>query len=91
LPKQASFSIRPQTIVIERRSPAAPDSGWWIEGTVVERAYLGEYWEYLVRPLRSGTRIRVTTEPLTFHDVDDQVWLRLDPARAARVPGPEGG
>jgi ABC-type Fe3+/spermidine/putrescine transport system ATPase subunit len=90
LPKQASFSIRPQTIVIERAAPSAQDQAWWIEGMVVERAYLGEYWEYLVRPLRSDARIRVTTEPLTFHEVNDSVWLRLDPARAARVPGPEG-
>jgi iron(III) transport system ATP-binding protein len=86
--KSASFSIRPQTIVIERQRPVEPGSAWWIEGTIVERAYLGEYWEYLVRPLGSDQRIRVTTEPLTVHDVTNSVWLRLDPARAARVPGP---
>jgi iron(III) transport system ATP-binding protein len=91
LPKRASFSIRPQTIVIERQPPAAPEQAWWIEGSVVERAYLGEYWEYLVRPSNSDARIRVTTEPLTFHEVNESVWLRLDPARAARIPGPEGG
>ena len=90
LPKQASFSIRPQTIGMERTRPLDPDSGWWVEGTVVERAYLGEYWEYAVRPVNSGARIRVTTEPLTIHEVNETVWLRLDPARAARVPGPEG-
>ena len=90
LPRKASFSIRPQTIAIERARPANPDAGWFIEGTVVERAYLGEYWEYLVQPLGSAARIRVTTEPLTFHDVNEQVWLQLDPTRAARVPGPEG-
>jgi iron(III) transport system ATP-binding protein len=87
----ASFSIRPQTIMMERLAPADPGAGWWIEGIVAERAYLGEYWEYVVRPLASGARIRVTTEPLTVHEVNDAVWLRLDPARAARVPGPEGG
>jgi ABC-type Fe3+/spermidine/putrescine transport system ATPase subunit len=90
LPKQASFSVRPQTILIEQDQPSASDSAWWIDGTVVERAYLGEYWEYLVRPRESNARIRVTTEPLTLHEVNDLVWLRLDPARAARVPGPEG-
>jgi iron(III) transport system ATP-binding protein len=90
-PGGASFSIRPQTIGIERKAPPDPDSGWWIEGVVAERAYLGEYWEYVVRPQGSGARIRVTTEPLTIHEVDDPVWLRLDPARAAHVPGPEGG
>jgi ABC-type Fe3+/spermidine/putrescine transport system ATPase subunit len=87
---KVSFSIRPQTIVIERGPPECPDSGWWVQGTVVERAYLGEFWEYVVQPMGSGARIRVTTEPLTFHDVNDAVWLRLDPARASRVPGPEG-
>jgi iron(III) transport system ATP-binding protein len=90
LPKNASFSIRPQTILIEREAPSAPGLAWWIEGTVMERAYLGEYWEYLVRPLNSDARIRVTTEPLALHEVNDSVWLQLDPARAARVPGPEG-
>ncbi len=88
LPLKASFSVRPQTIGIERVRPADPASGWWIEGVVAERAYLGEYWEYVVRPTGSNVPIRVTTEPLTMHDVGDAVWLRLDPARAARVPGP---
>jgi ABC-type Fe3+/spermidine/putrescine transport system ATPase subunit len=91
LPAQASFSIRPQTIRIETHRPATQDQAWWIQGTVMERAYLGEYWEYLVRPQNSDARIRVTTEPLTIHRVEDDVWLRLDPARAARVPGPDGG
>ncbi|MGD0431547.1 MAG: ABC transporter ATP-binding protein [Acetobacteraceae bacterium] len=91
LPKHTSFSIRPQTIVIERKRPAVLGEAWWIEGTIVERAYLGEYWEYVVRPNKSEARIRVTTEPLTIHDVNDSVWLRLDPVRAARIPGPEGG
>ncbi|MSP01931.1 MAG: ABC transporter ATP-binding protein [Acetobacteraceae bacterium] len=88
LPKEASFSVRPQTIEIERKPPANVDSGWWIEGTIIERAYLGEYWEYVVRPEASGARIRVTTEPLFIHEINESVWLRLDPARAARVPGP---
>jgi ABC-type Fe3+/spermidine/putrescine transport system ATPase subunit len=89
LPINASFSIRPQTILIERQRPATPGAAWWIEGTVVERAYLGEYWEYLVRPRGSDARIRVTTEPLTIHEVQDTVWLRLDPVRAARIPSPD--
>ena len=89
--RQVSFSVRPQTIGIERAAPADPGSGWWIEGRVAERAYLGEYWEYVVNPTRSAVRIRVTTEPLTIHEVNAPVWLRLDPSRAAVVPGPEGG
>ena len=91
LPQKTSFSVRPQTIGMERARPASVAEGWWIEGVVVERAYLGEYWEYVVRPNESGAKIRVTTEPLSVHEVNDAVWLRLDPSRAARVPGPDEG
>ncbi len=84
-----SFSIRPQTIAIATAQPLSPDTGWHIEGAIIERAYLGEYWEYVVRPTGSPIRVRVTAEPLSVHDVGQAVWLRLDPARAARVPSPD--
>ena len=91
LPKRASFSVRPQTIAILTAAPTDPGAGWWVHGTIVERAYLGEYWEYVVKPMDSGARIRVTTDPLEIHEMEAPVWLRLDPERAARVPGPTGG
>jgi len=90
LSKRASCSIRAWTIVIERQAPSIPDQAWRIEGMVVERAYLREYWEYPVRPLGFDAWIRVTAEPLSFHAVNEAVWLRLNPERAARVPGPGG-
>jgi len=83
---EASFSVRPQTIEIAPRRSDKP--GWWVEGQIAERAYLGEYWEYVVRPKDSALRIRVTTPPTAIHEADQAVWLRIDPARTARVPGP---
>jgi iron(III) transport system ATP-binding protein len=85
-----SFSVRPQTIGLHRSAPANPGQGWWIEGRVTERAYLGEYWEYVVRPTGSPLRLRVSTPPSDTFATDEAVWLELDPRRIAPVPGPEG-
>ncbi len=82
----ASFSVRPQTIEIA--AGRSGDTGWWIEGKVTERAYLGEYWEYVVRPLNSDLRLRVTTPPTTIYEAEQAVWVCIDPARIARVPSP---
>jgi len=86
----ASFAVRPQTIALHRTGRAVADSGWWVEGRVTERAYLGEYWEYVVRPANGGLRLRVTTTPADVYQADEAVWLEIDPGRIARIPSPEG-
>jgi len=85
-----SFAVRPQTIVPSRDAAAARDHAWIVEGRVVERAYLGEYWEYVVCPANGDLRLRVSTAPNNVFQVNETVWLEIDPSRAARVPGPEG-
>jgi iron(III) transport system ATP-binding protein len=82
----ASFSVRPQTIGIALER--SDDAGWWVRGKVAERAYLGEYWEYVVRPEGGDLKLRVTTPPTTVYEADQAVWVRIDPARIARVPSP---
>ncbi len=90
-----SFSVRPQSIgVFSARvstgvsAAQGQDGGWWLQGRVTERAYLGEYWDYVVVPLEGGTGLRVSTAPQAVHAVGDAVWLRIDPDQAAPVPGP---
>jgi ABC-type Fe3+/spermidine/putrescine transport system ATPase subunit len=85
-----SFSVRPQTIALHDAPPADRGGGWWIAGTIEERAYLGEYWEYVVRPANSGLRLRVSTPPTAMHAIDREVWMEIDPARIAPIPGPDG-
>jgi ABC-type Fe3+/spermidine/putrescine transport system ATPase subunit len=89
LPKRASFSVRPQSMSLASQKPASLDDGWWMQGEIVERAYLGEYWEYVVKPAGSDMRLRVSTSPTTAHDAGKPVWLKIDPARIARIPAPE--
>ena len=88
LATQASFSIRPQTIAIHRTAPPDPAAGWWIAGRIVQRAYLGENWDYVVQPEGSSLTLRASAPPTDMHDTGAQVWLQIDPARAARIPPP---
>jgi iron(III) transport system ATP-binding protein len=81
-----SYSVRPQTIGIHRAAPADTNGAWWVAGSIAERAYLGEYWEYVVRPAESDLRLRVSTPPQAIYDTGDAVWLEIDPRRIARVP-----
>ncbi|HBK04947.1 MAG TPA: ABC transporter ATP-binding protein [Acetobacteraceae bacterium] len=87
----ASFSVRPQTILLHDNPPADRGESWWVEGRIEERAYLGEYWEYVVRAGDSDTRLRVSTPPTDMHDIGRAVWIEIDPSRIAPIPGPEGG
>ena len=73
-----------------RQAARQSGSGWWIAGKIEQRAYLGEYWEYVVRPAASDLRLRVSTPPTDMHDIDQDVWMEIDPTRIAAVPGPEG-
>jgi ABC-type Fe3+/spermidine/putrescine transport system ATPase subunit len=83
-----SLSIRPQTIGIHRAAPADPSSGWWVGGRVLERAYLGEAWDYLVQPEGSQIRLRAAAPPTEMHATGAAVWLQIDAARAAVIPPP---
>ncbi len=86
----ASFSVRPQTIVLHEAKPAGRDGHWVVAGSVEERAYLGEYWEYIVRVTGSDMRLRVSTAPTEMHAIGRDIWLEIDPNRIAPIPGPDG-
>ena len=86
--RRPSFSVRPQSIGLHAGPPAEPGGRWWVQGRVLERAYLGEYWDYVVTPDEGGLRLRVSTAPLQAHQVGETVWLEIDPARAAAIPPP---
>jgi len=51
----------------------------------VQRAYLGEHWDYAIRPRDSALQLRVTARPHEVFEVDDDVWLELDPTQLAPI------
>jgi hypothetical protein len=86
----ASVPVGPQTVVMQRTAPMGEDGGRWVAGWVAERACLGAYWEYAVRPAEGDLRLRVTAAPTDVYQADEAVWLRIDPSRIASIPPPEG-
>jgi iron(III) transport system ATP-binding protein len=84
---QVSFSLRPQSILLHRQPPPALDRAAIVPGQVVQRAYLGEHWDYTVRPAGAALLLRVTARPHEVFEVDEKVWLELDPGQMARLQG----
>ena len=76
-----TFSLRPQAIGLSAGKPAANG----IEAEIVDRAYLGEHWDYQVKPLGEGKPLRVSTGPNTVYALGSRVWLEIDPAAMVRV------
>ncbi len=82
---KVTFSVRPQSMRLGR-VPMDGESGRpRVEVTVLERAYLGEFWDYVVTPVGGAVRLKVTTPPLEVYDVGDPAWLELDPRQMAPV------
>ena len=87
---RVTFSLRPQSVHLHRlqpdlKPPTVAAGACVFAGSVVQRAYLGEYWDYAVRPVGGELRLRVTARPHEVFEVDERVWLELDPRQLARI------
>jgi len=80
---KVAFSLRPQSIHLHRQPPAASERTCVIPGRVVQRAYLGEHWDYAVRPKDGELQLRVTARPHEVFEVNEHVWLEVDPGQMA--------
>ncbi|MBY0330644.1 MAG: ABC transporter ATP-binding protein, partial [Acetobacteraceae bacterium] len=79
------LSVRPQSITLHRSAPPGGDGGVAVAAQVLECAYLGEHWDYVVVPQGSDTRLRVTAAPAQRHQPGEAVWLRFDPAQIVAI------
>jgi len=82
---RVAFSLRPQSIHLFRHRPPAADTVCMFTGHIAQRAYLGEHWDYLVRPEGSARELRVTARPHEVFEMNERVWLELHPAQLARL------
>jgi iron(III) transport system ATP-binding protein len=80
---RVTFSVRPQSMRLLRAQPAERQHTVAVQ--IVERAYLGESWTYVVVPQEGSTRLKVMTPPLDVHDVGATAWLELDPVQMAAI------
>ena len=51
--------------------------------SIMPGEFLGETWEYVVAPVESGQRLKITTSPIRVFDVGEKVWLEFDPQQMA--------
>jgi iron(III) transport system ATP-binding protein len=77
------YSLRPQAIGLSNQKPNGDSMA--VEAEIAGRSYLGEYWDYQVRPLGAAKPVRVSTSPSIVFELGSRVWLEIDPAAMVRV------
>jgi ABC-type Fe3+/spermidine/putrescine transport system ATPase subunit len=75
-------SIRPQSLFLGTGSGNALALG---DVSVVTRTYLGEYWDYVVRPTAGGATLKVHAPPSSVFEVGQASVLYVDPDGIAAV------
>jgi len=77
------FSVRPHSMRLSQTPPAEPNGA--IGVVVVERAFLGEHWDYVVRPRDGAHTLRVTTSPMQDFPVGATAWLEFEAGQMALI------
>jgi ABC-type Fe3+/spermidine/putrescine transport system ATPase subunit len=83
---KAVFSVRPYSLRLSEAPSAARNGCASVGVVVVERAFLGEHWDYVVRPRESALTLRVTTSPMDDFAVGATAWLEFEPRQMALIP-----
>jgi iron(III) transport system ATP-binding protein len=79
----ATFSVRPQSMRLSRAE--GPNGQPQAAVTIAERAYLGEFWDYVVATRDANLRLRVTAPPLEIFAVGESAWLAFDPRQMTPI------
>jgi iron(III) transport system ATP-binding protein len=82
---KAVFSVRPHSIRLSEAPPAARDGCPAVGVIVLERAFLGERWDYLVKPREGASSLRVTASPMDDFPVGAAAWLEFEPRQMALI------
>ena len=79
------FSVRPHSMRLSDVPPTARDGCTAVGVTVLERAFLGEHWDYVVRPREGTLPLRVTTSPMDDFAIGAAAWLEFEPRQMALI------
>ena len=80
---KATFSIRPHGMRLSRTRPDSSIAS--VEVSVLERAYLGEHWDYIVAPREGALRLKVAAPPLNEFGIGETAWLDFDTRQIALI------
>jgi iron(III) transport system ATP-binding protein len=79
------FSVRPHSMRLSDVPPIAGNGGTSVGVVVLERAFLGEHWDYVVRPREGAQTLKVMTSPLDDFPVGATAWLEFEPRQMASI------
>jgi iron(III) transport system ATP-binding protein len=79
------FSVRPHSMRLSDMPSTARDGCTSIGVIVVERAFLGEHWDYIVKPRDGALTLKVTTSPLDDFPIGATAWLEFEPRQMASI------
>lgn len=79
------FSVRPHSMRLSEAPPAARDGCTSVGVIVLERAFLGEHWDYVVRPHQGTLTLRVSSSPWDDFPVGASAWLEFEPRQMASI------
>jgi ABC-type Fe3+/spermidine/putrescine transport system ATPase subunit len=79
------FSVRPHSMRLSDVPSTARDGCTSIGVIVVERAFLGEHWDYIVKPRNGALTLKVTTSPMDDFPIGAAVWLEFEPRQMASI------
>jgi ABC-type Fe3+/spermidine/putrescine transport system ATPase subunit len=80
---KATFSIRPHGMRLLRDRPDGSIAS--VEVSILERAYLGEHWDYIVAPRDGTLRLKVAVPPLQEFAIGEAAWLDFDTRQIALI------
>lgn len=79
------FSVRPHSMRLSDVPPTAHDGGTSVGVIVLQRAFLGEHWDYVVRPREGALPLRVMTSPMDDFPIGATAWLEFEPRQMALI------
>jgi iron(III) transport system ATP-binding protein len=79
------FSVRPHSMRLSEMPSTARDGCTSIGVIVVERAFLGEHWDYIVKPPDGALTLKVTTSPFDDFPIGGMAWLEFEPRQMASI------
>ena len=82
---KAVFSVRPHSMRLSGVPPTAGNGVSAVGVVVVERAFLGEHWDYVVKPREGALTLRVTTSPMDDFPIGATAWLEFEPRQMALI------
>ncbi len=82
---KAVFAVRPHSLRLSNAPLCDPNGGTAVGVVVLERAFLGEHWDYIVRPHHGAASLKVMTSPANDIEVGANAWLELAPSQMALI------